>query len=200
MRAPLGAAAVLILPGLPSRAANSKPGSDASSRGSIASFRIEASANDLDKAKGWRFLLTAALRDIMEYSVAGFVALPREVSGELSTATSFELEAATIVERRLVMDAVARLPDGMIFRYRLRTGVKLLPGPAGTACVFWEDPEIRVAPGWPLPEFWAPIGGFAGRNFDGFLRLTRLDLSESSGLIVEGSLSKGSDRASTAIV
>jgi len=192
---------VLFLPGLPSTVTNGKPGNDTSNLSSNASFRIEASASDLDKSRGWRFLMTAALRDIMEYSIAGQVALPREVSGELSSATSFELEAATIVERRLVMDAVARLPDGVIFRYRLRTGVKLLPGPAGSTGVFWEDPEIRVAPGWPLPEFWAPLGGFAGRRFDGLLRLTCLDLSESSGLVVEGSLNTGgSDRASASIM
>jgi len=190
---------VLLVPRLPSRAIESRPGSGTSNQGRRASFHVEASADDLNKSRAWRFLLTAALRDIMEYSIAGLVALPREVSGELSTATSFELEAATIVEQRLVMDAAARLPDGVIFRYRLRTGMKLLPGPAG-ATVFWEDPEIRVAPGWPLPEFWAPIGGFAGRRFDGFLQLTRLDLSESNGLIVEGLLITGSDGASTSIV
>jgi len=192
---------VLFLPRLPSTLTDSKPRNNTSNRSSIASFSIEASASDLNKSRCWRFLLTAALRDIMEYSIAGQVALPREVSGELSGATSFELESATIVERRLVMDAVARLPDGVIFRYRLRTGIELLPGAASDTCVFWDNPEIRVAPGWPLPEFWAPLGAFAGRRFDGFLRLTRLDLSESSGLVVEGSLNTGgSDRASAGIV
>jgi len=184
---------ILFLPGLPSALKKElkRRGSDEERRGR-SSFSMLLSADDLNRSKLWRFLLTAALRDIMEYSVAGLVALPREVSGDLSSATSFELEAVDVADSCLVMDAVARLPDGVLFKYRIRTGLTLSKLGDGSNCLFWEDPSIRITPGWPLPEFWAPIGGFAGRRFSDILQLTRVDFPASGGLHVEGFAGSGS--------
>jgi len=162
-----------------------------------ATFSLHLEADDMDRSKLWRFMLTAALRDIMEYSLAGLVALPREINGELSTATCFELEAINIDDSRLVMDAVAQLPDGTLFKYRLRTGATLkATGP--DTCIFWEDPEIQVSAGWPFPDFWAPIGGFAGRRIGGALQMTSISFPSSGGMTVEGRIG-GSEVAMVAL-
>jgi len=190
---------MLFLPGLPPALRRELGQQRLQDRRTRVAFSAELSAGDLAGSSLWRFLLTAGLRDIMEYSVAGLVALPREVSGELSSATSFELETVDIADSRLVMDAVARLPNGTLFKYRLRTGVALTDL-QGAGCLFWQDPEIRVSPGWGLPDFWAPIGGFAGRRFSEFLQLSRLDILASGVLLVEGSLGAGTGGAGSAIV
>jgi len=152
-------------------------------------FRLAVAASDLNSCGLWRFLLSAALRSIMENSVAGLVALPREVSGQLSEATSFELGSVGISERRLVVDARAKLPDGTLFDYRLRFGVTLVDV-EGSKCIFWEDPEVKVVPGWPLPDFWAPIGGFAATRLPGSIQLSRTEITGSGALVVEGGLGR----------
>eukprot|EP00931_Biecheleriopsis_adriatica_P083525 TRINITY_DN57115_c0_g1_i1.p1 TRINITY_DN57115_c0_g1~~TRINITY_DN57115_c0_g1_i1.p1 ORF type:complete len:299 (+),score=44.10 TRINITY_DN57115_c0_g1_i1:42-938(+) len=112
-------------------------------------FSTAVAADDLNRCKLWRFLLTAALRDIMSYSVAGLVALPREVSGELSAATSFELEDVQVQDAYIVMGAVAHLPDNRSFKYKLRTSATL-GDVDGSQCIIWEDPGIEITPGHAL--------------------------------------------------
>lgn len=153
-------------------------------------FSAEISTTDLNQSHVWRFCLTTVLRDIMSYSIAGMVALPREVSGELSSATTFEVEDIYTEDQKLVMNAVARLPNETLFKYRLRTGV-VLETVEGEQCLFWDDPQIRVRPSWPLPEFWAPLGGFAGRRLGSTLQLTRLEVPVQGGIVVEGRWNPG---------
>lgn len=184
---------VLFLPG------RILSGSQEASSGIVSTqgrFSIHLAGSDLNESGLWRFFLTAALRDIMECSVAGLVALPREVSGELSAATSFELEGVSIEDSCLAMDAVAKLPDGVLFKYRIRTGATLVQA-NGENVVFWEDPCIRVTPMWPLPSFWAPLGGFASRRLGTWLQLTRLEFPKTGGLDMEGALGRGGSTAVT---
>lgn len=93
------------------------------------------------------------------------------------------LFGAGSVSGRLIMDATAVLPrgesspqvqgstpqDGGSFNFKLRTSLQAQPagsilntvnGPMvaqSNQCIF-VDPEILVTPGWPLPEFWLPVG------------------------------------------
>ncbi|CAE8718993.1 unnamed protein product, partial [Polarella glacialis] len=176
---------LLIFCFAPSRLSQAGPSSSGTSR-STTSVSATISGEDLSQSSVWKFLLTTALRDIMNYSIAGLVVLPREVSGELSSATRFELEGVDVTEKGIEMDAAAFLENNTIFRYKLRTGASIIEV-NGEQVIFWEDPCIQVTPGWPLPVFWFPIGGFAGRRIGNFLRLTRLQFT-AAGIELEGSL------------
>ncbi|CAE7194415.1 unnamed protein product [Symbiodinium sp. CCMP2592] len=156
-------------------------------------FTASMSAEDLWSCRLWRAVVTAGLRDIMNYSVAGMVALPREVSGELSAATSFEVKSLEVANSCLIMDAVANLPGETVFQYRLKTGVSL--GEVdGCQCILWDDPCIEVTPGWPLPQFWAPIGSFAGLGLTDKLRFSRLEFLSDGRLVLEGRVAGEGDR------
>ncbi|CAE7463903.1 CDC27B [Symbiodinium natans] len=148
-------------------------------------FTARLSAEDLWGCRLWRDVVTSGLRDIMNYSVAGMVALPREVSGELSAATSFEVKGLQVSESCLILDAVANLPGKTVFQYRLKTGVSL--GEVdGCQCIIWDDPCIEVTPGWQLPKFWAPIGSFAGLGLPDKLRFSRFEFLSDGQLVMEG--------------
>eukprot|EP00438_Fugacium_kawagutii_P023477 Skav220973 [mRNA] locus=scaffold1928:628906:637791:- [translate_table: standard] len=80
-----------------------------------------------------------------------------------------------LADGALVMDAVAQLPENALFKYRLRTG-------AGEG-IAWDVAvkHVGIASVKPMlfPEFWAPIGGFAGRRLPTALRLDRLEVQET---------------------
>lgn len=154
-----------------------------------AHFTATFAPEDLNDSSLWRLMLSAALKEIVEYSIAGLVALPREVEGQFTSATSFSLQAVDVADRSIVMSATAHLPDEATFSFKLRTGVTLADV-EGSKCIFWDDPAIRVAPIWPLPEMWAPIGGFAGRRLPGWMQLERVHFPEDGGITVEGTLGR----------
>eukprot|EP00913_Durusdinium_trenchii_P001418 g1313.t1 len=110
-------------------------------------------------------------RDIMNYSIAGLVA----ELGDLRQATTFELQGLQVTDA-LELDAVAQLPDNALFKYRLKTGL-FVGDLDGSQCLLWDDPAIQVKP-MLLPDFWAPIGGFAGRRLPARLRLRRLEVQD----------------------
>lgn len=153
-------------------------------------FAASAGSDELWKCHLWRSWLNLGLNDIMTYSIAGLVA----ELGDLRRATTFELAKLEIVDGALVMDAIAQLPENTVFKYRLRTGL-LLGEVEGSQCIIWDDPGIQVKP-MLFPEFWAPIGGFAGRQLPPSLRLERLQLQDGL-LVVSGRVRRGT---STAIV
>eukprot|EP00435_Cladocopium_sp_Y103_P050600 s1559_g15.t1 len=147
-------------------------------------FEASAGTDELWKCHLWRSWLNLGLNDIMTYSIAGLVA----ELGDLRRATTFELANLEIVDGALVMDAVAKLPENTVFKYRLRTGL-LLGEVEGSQCIIWDDPGIQVKP-MLFPEFWAPIGGFAGRQLPPSLRLERLELQDGL-LVVSGRVRRG---------
>ena len=154
-------------------------------------FYASAGATELWKCRLWRSWLNLGLDDIMTYSIAGLVA----ELGDLRRATTFELENLQMKDGALVMDAVAQLPENAIFKYRLKTGL-LLGNVNGSQCIIWDDPAIQVKP-MLFPEFWAPIGGFAGRQLPAALQLERVEVKDDI-LVVSGRL-RGPG-SSTAIV
>eukprot|EP00929_Paragymnodinium_shiwhaense_P106057 TRINITY_DN71153_c0_g1_i2.p1 TRINITY_DN71153_c0_g1~~TRINITY_DN71153_c0_g1_i2.p1 ORF type:complete len:380 (+),score=56.32 TRINITY_DN71153_c0_g1_i2:85-1140(+) len=173
-------ASLLILLLVPDGSLGGKP------RGS-ATFSCCLNAEDLQKCSLWRSALTVALRSIMENSVAGQLVLPREVSGQLSTATRFELEAVSIEDGRLVFDACAYLPENVQFKYRLRVGA-IIAEIEGESCIFWDDPEIRVKTMWPLPDLWAPMVGVAGFRFPRQVKFSRIGFRDDGCIEVAGTL------------
>lgn len=66
----------------------------------------------------------------------------------------------------------------------------------GAQCILWEDPAIQVKP-MLLPDFWVPLGGFAGRRLPRGLRLELLKV-EDGEVKVSGEI--GPQQSSTAIV
>ena len=43
-----------------------------------------------------------------------------------------------------------------------------------------ETRQVQVTPGWPLPQFWAPIGSFAGLGLPDRLRFSRFEFQAAS--------------------
>ncbi|CAK9033368.1 unnamed protein product [Durusdinium trenchii] len=158
------------------------------SRGGL-SFEASAGAEELWECRLWRSWLNVGLGDIMNYSIAGLVA----ELGDLRQATTFELQGLQVTDA-LELDAVAQLPDNALFKYRLKTGL-FVGDLDGSQCLLWDDPAIQVKP-MLLPDFWAPIGGFAGRRLPARLRLRRLEVQD--GLLFVSGHVGGSQ--STAIV
>lgn len=150
-------------------------------------FKVTFAPKDLNESSLWKFMLSAALKEIVDYSIAGQVALPREAEGQFASATNFSLQAIDVADRTIVMSATAYLPDNATFSFKLRTGLTLVDI-EGSKCIFWDDPAIRVAPIWPLPELWAPIGGFAGRRLPSWLQFQSICFPQDGGIAVEGTL------------
>lgn len=151
-------------------------------------FTACLSVDDLRSCGIWRRVLEGILRHIMENSVAGVLALPREVGGQLSDATSFELQSVDITDGLLVFGAAAKLPDATTLNYTLRFSADVGRDVVGRSCVVWQDPEVKVTPGWGLPVFWAPIGGFAGSRPPRPLRITSIQILPGEQLELQGEL------------
>jgi len=117
-------------------------------------YAVEVSESDLMGCLVLKTLLKLSLDTIMKTSVLGqaLSAASGDVSGALSSATAFEVKGITLENRRLLFDAQAVLPDESLFSFSLRTSVQ-----AAEEGISFVNPEIRVSPGWPLPDFWLPV-------------------------------------------
>lgn len=117
-------------------------------------------------------------------SQTGAVALE---AGQLSSAVGFSLARATFEGDRTVFSGRATLHNNQgELDFTLRARIK----GRGDA-LSWDYPELKISPGWPLPDFWVPVLADVGIQLPGSLTVDEAFGTPSGGLRVGGKIFLG---------